>query len=236
MPRKPKTPRQSPGKGPGSDGSPTPTISARPEALFTMTANGPVLTDAGKADAQHALREYLASCGIPEAEWPGIIARAIDRGGSNADVEREVGQWLSEHGRALVSATWGQLSPETQERIRRRYGKSTDAKVNAHLDRLERQAIPPTAPMLPASDGKADEPPIIALDAEDEKILAGMARNPHRLFALVDLPGSNKTTGQRVNAMIARGLACRPNGPKAGVQITPQGLTLAEKAGLLPRK
>ncbi len=75
-----------------------------------------------------------------------------------------------------------------------------------------------------------------ALDDEDEKILRDLAKFPLRLFVLVDFSVSNKTAGRRVNAMIKRGWATRPNGKNGGVQITPAGFEVAKQAGLIDQK
>jgi hypothetical protein len=77
----------------------------------------------------------------------------------------------------------------------------------------------------------------IALDAEDEKLLAAMAGQPNRLWTIIDLSDqahvSNKTAGERVNRMIGLGLAHRPRGPRGGVQVLAKGQTLASEARLI---
>jgi hypothetical protein len=87
---------------------------------------------------------------------------------------------------------------------------------------------PPAAPIDAMTEG---------MDDEDEKILRRMAQSPCRLFAIVDFQDvSNKTAGERVNAMIERGWANRPRGKNGGVQVTESGLKVAKQAGIIDRK
>jgi hypothetical protein len=126
------------------------------EALFIRTRDGIEWTDAGRADIRQALAEYLSSCEIPEAEWPGIIEAAIGRGGSSLDVEQEAQRWLSEHGRVLASPTLPYVSDETLTRVAKRFRRKAigDDRVNAHLDRLDQRDAAHPAPAQP----KTNEP------------------------------------------------------------------------------
>jgi hypothetical protein len=111
-----------------------------------------------------ALAEYLASCDVPQGEWPAIVQRAIHRGGSNRDVEEEVQRWLLDHGRVMVSASSPILSDATQEKIRRQFArKSLDERVGAHLDRLAlrdavKWAMSAAVSDPPVSDGPLTKP------------------------------------------------------------------------------
>ncbi len=130
------------------------------EALFIRTPDGLVLTDAGRADIRQALAEYLASCEIPNDEWPGIVERWKARGGSNLDLEREVQQWLSDHGRVMASATSPYIDDETLARVAKRFRRKAigDDRVNAHLDRLDQRDAQKAATPSPTRKAKAKAP------------------------------------------------------------------------------
>ena len=77
----------------------------------------------------------------------------------------------------------------------------------------------PNAPQAPAED----YPPA---DREDEDILRAMAEARTLLTIEKIAQASNvseRTVGKRLRAMLAAGLAVRPNGPKSGAQLTERG-------------
>ena len=105
-------------------------------------------------------RGDLASCEIPNDEWPGIIERWKARGGSNLDLEREVQQWLSDHGHVMASATSPYIDDETLARVAKRFRRKAigDDRVNAHLDRLDQRDAQKAATPSPTRKAKAKAP------------------------------------------------------------------------------
>ena len=117
------------------------------DAYFVQTADGPVLTEAGRTDTQQALVEYLTSCEIPQKEWPAIIERWKARGGNNLDLEREIQQWLYDHHRKdgkhgiLHSATSPYIDDEDLAWVGRRFRRKAigHSDLKAHLEKLDRR-------------------------------------------------------------------------------------------------
>jgi len=200
----------------------------RPEALFIRTPDGIVLTDAGRADVRQALAEYLASCEIPQGEWPEIWERAKARGGSNLDLEREVQRWLMDQGRVMVSATSPYFSDETLTRVARRFRRKPigDDRLNAHLDRLDQRD---------AQKGAIPPEPQVYLTEEESAILGALAEVHPKLLTQQQIVGtgldvSPRTIQTRLPILVSKGLVCRPEGKRSGWGLTDRGLKIIKPA------
>lgn len=83
---------------------------------------------------------------------------------------------------------------------------------------------------LPVSSSTTKPSELGSIDEESEKILRALVRMRPRLVDLYDLETdthiSRKTVGSRVNGLIERRLAERPNGPRGGVGVTDAGARL----------
>jgi hypothetical protein len=94
----------------------------------------------------------------------------------------------------------------------------------------QRDQSAPGQPQEVQPGGAANPPP---LDYEDIYILKTLNNGRPLLMSIGQISGashvSEKTVGVRLNRLIEEKLASRPNGPKRGAIITPEGVAVLEK-------
>ena len=131
------------------------------EALFIRTPDGLVFDPMpdGRTSEQ-ALAEYLASCEIPNDEWPGIVERW------KAHAAAAIWTWSAKSNNGFQtacthgSATSPYIDDETLARVAKRYRRKAigDDRVNAHLDRLDQRDAQKAASPSPTRKAKAKAP------------------------------------------------------------------------------